>query len=198
MAEQGVDTGRRRFLVAATTVVGGAGAAAVGAAFLSYWKPSARAQAAGAAVEADISKIEPGAQISIEWRGQPVWIIRRSEEMLRLLPENDPRLRDPNSEVEQQPPYAANPTRSIKPEFAVLVGICTHLGCSPTFRPDIGAADLGGPEWKGGFYCPCHGSRFDLAGRVFQNVPAATNLRVPPHTYLSDTRILVGEDGGAA
>jgi ubiquinol-cytochrome c reductase iron-sulfur subunit len=198
MADKGVDKSRRRFLVGATTVVGGAGAVAAGAMFVSYWKPSARAQAAGAPVEADISKVDPGQRISVEWRGKPVWIVNRTPEMLELLPQNDPKLRDPASEIEQQPPYAKNPTRSIKPEYAVLVGICTHLGCSPTYRPDIGAADLGGPDWKGGFYCPCHGSRFDLAGRVFQNVPAPTNLVVPPHRYLSDTRILIGEDAGGA
>ena len=194
MATEGVDKSRRRFLIAATSVVGGAGAVAVAVPFIKTMNPSARAQAAGAPVEVDISKIEPGALIRVEWRGKPVWVLNRTKEMLDLLPENDPRLRDPNSDVaSQQPEYAKNEYRSIKAEYLVLVGICTHLGCSPTFRPEVAPADLG-PDWKGGFFCPCHGSRFDLAGRVFQNVPAAKNLVVPPYMYLSDTRIIVGKD----
>lgn len=198
MAREGVDKSRRRFLVAATSVVGGVGAAAVAVPFVLSMNPSARARAAGAPVEVDLSKVEPGALVRVEWRGKPVWIVHRTKEMLELLPENDPKLRDPNSEVAtQQPPYAQNPVRSIKPDYLILIGICTHLGCSPTYRPEIAPPDLG-PEWKGGFFCPCHGSRFDLAGRVFKNVPAATNLVVPPHMYLSDTRVLIGEDKGAA
>ena len=197
MSTEGVDTSKRRFLTAAATVVGGAGAVAVAIPFVSSMQPSARAQAAGAPVEADISKLEPGQRITVEWRGKPVWIVRRTERILKDLPTLDDRLRDPDSREEQQPPYAANPTRSIKPEYLVVVGICTHLGCSPTFRPEVAPEDLG-PEWKGGFFCPCHGSRFDLAGRVFQGVPAPLNLVVPPHRYLSDTRILIGEDQGAA
>jgi ubiquinol-cytochrome c reductase iron-sulfur subunit len=160
--------------------------------------PSERAKAAGAPVEVDLSQLEPGQKINVEWRGKPVWVIRRTEEMLENLSAVEDRLRDPNSEVAtQQPPYAQNQSRAIKPEYAVIIGICTHLGCSPTFRPEIAPADLG-KDWKGGFFCPCHGSRFDLAGRVYQNVPAAKNLAVPPYTYLSDTRILVGVDQGAA
>lgn len=197
MANEGVDKGRRRFLIAATSVVGGVGAAATAVPFLLSWNPSARAKAAGAPVEVDISAVEPGQMLSVEWRGKPVWIVRRTDKMLHDLPSNDPRLRDPKSEVEQQPAYAKNPDRSIKPEYLVLVGICTHLGCSPTFRPQVAPADLGA-EWKGGFFCPCHGSKFDLAGRVFQNVPAPKNLVVPKHEYLSETRIIIGVDGDSA
>lgn len=198
MATVAVDKSRRRFLIASTSVVGGAGALAVAWPFLSSMQPSARARAAGAPVEVDVSKIEPGEMIRVEWRGQPVWIVHRTDEMLSSLSALSSKLRDPDSAVEtQQPAYAKNEVRSIKPEYLVLVGICTHLGCSPTFRPEPAPADLGA-EWKGGFFCPCHGSRFDLAGRVYQNVPAATNLIVPPHSYLADNRILVGEDQGAA
>jgi ubiquinol-cytochrome c reductase iron-sulfur subunit len=198
MATVAVDKSRRRFLIASTSVVGGAGALAVAWPFLSSMQPSARARAAGAPVEVDVSRIEPGEMIRVEWRGQPVWIVHRTDEMLSSLSALSSKLRDPDSAVEtQQPAYAKNEVRSIKPEYLVLVGICTHLGCSPTFRPEPAPADLGA-EWKGGFFCPCHGSRFDLAGRVYQNVPAATNLIVPPYTYLTETRILVGEDQGAA
>jgi ubiquinol-cytochrome c reductase iron-sulfur subunit len=198
MANEGVNQGRRRFLVAATTVVGGAGVVAAAIPFLASWQPSARAQAAGAPVEVDISQIEPGQLIRVEWRGQPVWILRRTEEMLDSLDVLTPRLRDPDSEVEsQQPPYAQNPHRSIKPEYLVVIGVCTHLGCSPAYRPEVAPDDLG-PEWRGGFFCGCHGSRFDLAGRVYRNLPAPTNLVIPPHFYLSDTLLLVGEDEGAA
>lgn len=198
MATEGVDKSRRRFLIAATSVVGGAGAAAVAVPFVLSMNPSARARAAGAPVEFDVSKVEPGAQVRVEWRGKPVWVVHRTEKMLDLLPENDPKLRDPDSKIaSQQPPYAQNSVRAIKPDYLILVGICTHLGCSPTYRPEVAPADLG-PEWKGGFFCPCHGSRFDLAGRVFKNVPAALNLVVPPHMYLSDTRVLIGKDEGAA
>ncbi|TCO80158.1 ubiquinol-cytochrome c reductase iron-sulfur subunit [Plasticicumulans lactativorans] len=188
----GVDLGRRRFLTATATVVGGVGAAFVAVPFLKSWSPSERAQAAGAPVEADISKLEAGQIMTVEWRGKPVWLVRRTKAMLDALPTLDGQLRDPKSTVvEQQPAYAKNEFRSIKPELLVLVGICTHLGCSPTFRPDIAPADLG-PGWKGGFFCPCHGSRFDLAGRVFQGVPAPLNLEVPPYKFLSDTRLIVG------
>jgi len=194
MANDGVDKGRRRFLIAATSVVGGAGAVAVAVPFVSSMMPSARAKAAGAPVEIDISAVEPGQRVTAEWRGKPIWVVRRTEEMLKNLPTLDGNLRDPNSEVaSQQPSYAQNPDRSIKPEYAVLIGICTHLGCSPTFRPELAPADLGA-DWKGGFFCPCHGSRFDLAGRVFQSVPAPTNLVVPPHRYIGESTILIGED----
>ncbi len=198
MSTDGVDTSRRRFLTAATTVVGAVGAVGAAVPFVASMWPSARAQAAGAPVEADISKLEPGAMMTVEWRGKPVWIVHRTQQNIDDLPKNDPFLRDPKSEVEsQQPPYCKNEYRAIKPEYAVIVGICTHLGCSPTYRPEIAPADLG-ENWRGGFFCPCHGSRFDLAGRVFQGVPAPTNLLVPPHMYLSDTRILIGKDEGAA
>lgn len=198
MANEGVNQGRRRFLVAATTVVGGAGVVAAAVPFVASWKPSARAQAAGAPVEVDVSLVEPGQLIRVEWRGRPVWIVRRTEEMLEALPTLNPRLRDPESELEtQQPPYARNIHRSIKPEILVLIGVCTHLGCSPAYRPEVAPDDLG-PEWRGGFFCGCHGSRFDLAGRVYRNLPAPTNLVVPPHMYLSDNLLVVGEDGGVA
>ncbi len=193
----GVDTSRRRFLTAATTVVGGVGAVLTAVPFVKSMLPSARAQAAGAPVEADISKLEPGQKINVEWRGKPVWIVRRTEEMLSLLKEMDSVVLDPNSEVPQQPEYAKNEYRSIKPEILVLVGICTHLGCSPTYRPEVAPDDLG-KEWKGGFFCPCHGSKFDLAGRVFKGVPAPKNLVVPPHRYIGKSVILVGDDKGAA
>jgi ubiquinol-cytochrome c reductase iron-sulfur subunit len=197
MSTDGVDKSRRRFLVAATSAVGVVGAAGVAVPFIGSMWPSARTAAAGAPVEADFSKLEPGAMMTVEYRGKPIWLVRRTKENLKDLPELNSQLRDPNSEEQQQPGYAQNPTRSIKPELAVLVGICTHLGCSPTFRPEIAPADLG-KEWRGGFFCPCHGSRFDLAGRVYSGVPAPTNLEVPKYVYLSDTRLLIGDDGGAA
>ena len=193
-----VDTGRRRFLVNSTSVVAAVGAGFVAVPFVSSWMPSERAKNAGAPVEVDISKLEEGRMLVVEWQSKPVWIIKRSEKTLANLATLDGNLRDPNSEnVDQQPEYAQNHDRSIKPEILVLVGICTHLGCSPTFRPDIAPADLGA-DWLGGFFCPCHSSKFDLAGRVYQGVPAPTNLAVPPHKYLSDNVILVGEDEGAA
>ncbi len=197
MSTNGVDTSRRRFLTAATSVVGAVGVGVVAVPFISSMQPSARARAAGAPVEADFSKLEPGSKMTVEWRGKPVWIVRRTEQNLKDLPTLDASLRDPASEEEQQPPYCQNEMRSIKPEYLITVGICTHLGCSPTYRPEIAPADLG-DAWKGGFFCPCHGSRFDLAGRVYQGVPAPLNLVVPPHMYLADTRVLIGEDKGAA
>lgn len=189
---------RRRFLIAATSVVGAAGAAAIAVPFLSSWSPSARALAAGAPVEMDISKVAPGQQVRVIWRGKPVWVVNRTDEMLANLSVNSPNLRDPDSAVaEQQPAYAQNPHRSRNPKYLVLVGICTHLGCSPTYRPEVAPEDLGS-DWKGGWYCPCHGSRFDLAGRVYKNVPAATNLVVPPYFFKDDNTILIGEDGSTA
>lgn len=196
MATEGVDLKKRRMLTNAATVVGAVGAGFVAVPFLASWAPSERAKTAGAPVEVDISKMQDGAMLTVEWQGKPVWIVKRTKQNLADLPGNDDQLRDPKSENEQQPDYARNEDRSIKPEYLVLVGICTHLGCSPTYRPDLAAADLGA-DWKGGFFCPCHGSRFDLAGRVFQGVPAPLNLLVPPHRYLSDTTIIIGEDGGA-
>lgn len=197
MSTDGVDTSKRRFLTAATSVVGGAGVVAALVPFVNSMSPSARAEAAGAPVEVDLSKMKPGQQQTVEWRGKPVWIIRRSEQNLADLPTIDSKLSDPASEMAQQPVYAQNANRSIKPEYVVLVGICTHLGCSPTYRPEVAPADLGA-EWKGGFFCPCHGSKFDLAGRVFAGVPAPTNLVVPPYKYLSESQILVGVDQGVA
>lgn len=197
MAESSVQDPKRRFLLAATTVVGGIGVVAAAAPFLISFMPSERVKAAGAPVDIDIGKMEPGQKIDVEWRGKVVWIINRTPAMLDMLPKIEARLADPRSEVAQQPQYAANLTRSIKPAIWVAVGICTHLGCSPTFRPDVAPADLGA-DWPGGFFCPCHQSKFDLAGRVFKGVPAPTNLVVPPHKYLSDTRILIGDDGGKA
>ena len=193
-----VDLGRRRFLTATATVVGGVGVAFVAVPFLKSWSPSQRAQAAGAPVEADISKLEEGALMTVEWRGKPVWLLKRSQKMLDDLPGLKDQLRDPNSEeASQQPKYAQNAARSIKPDILVLVGICTHLGCSPTFRPDVAPADLG-PNCKGGFFCPCHVSSFDLAGRVFKGVPAPTNLEVPPYRYLSNSQVLIGVNPEAA
>lgn len=197
MNHQNPNRRRRQVLVAATTLAGAVGAGYAVVPFVASMNPSARARAMGAPVRADIGKLEPGALLRIEWRGQPVWIVRRTSEMLAVLPSQNPRLVDPDSEVPQQPEYCQNPTRSIKPEYLVAIGICTHLGCSPTYRPDVAPDDLG-PDWKGGFFCPCHGSRFDLAGRVFKNVPAPTNLVIPKHAYLNDTTIVIGEDGQAA
>jgi ubiquinol-cytochrome c reductase iron-sulfur subunit len=195
MSGDDVNPSKRRFLVAATTVIGGVGTAFALVPFISSMQPSAKARAAGAPVRADISKLEPGQMIRVKWRGLPVWIVNRTTEMLDSLPELDSQVSDPDSERSEQPKYAQNEYRSIKPEFAVLIGICTHLGCSPTFRPDVSPADLG-PEWLGGFFCPCHGSRFDLAGRVYKSVPAPLNLPVPPYRYLSETEILIGDDEG--
>jgi ubiquinol-cytochrome c reductase iron-sulfur subunit len=192
MSTADVDLRRRRFLTAATTVFGGVGAAYAAVPFVVSWQPSAKARAIGAPVEVDISKLEPGQLLTTTWRGKPLWILRRTREALDALPSLNPVLRDPKSEVsEQQPAYAQNPYRSVKPEYLILIGLCTHLGCSPTYVRTTDAHDLGS-DWKGGFFCPCHGSRFDLAGRVYQGVPAPTNLEVPPHKYLSDARVVIG------
>jgi ubiquinol-cytochrome c reductase iron-sulfur subunit len=188
-----VNKDRRRFLISATTVLGGVGAAFAAAPFLGSWFPSTRAEALGSPVELDISHLEPGAQMAVPWRGKPIWVIRRPENMLAGLSALDDMLRDPNSLESLQPSYAKNEYRSIKPEYLVVVGICTHLGCVPSYRPDKGAID---PQWPGGFYCPCHGSKYDLAGRVYKNVPAPTNLVVPPHRYETETRITVGLEEG--
>ena len=189
---------RRRFLTGLTAGFGAVGGAVAVTPFVLSMTPSERAKNAGAPVEADISKLEEGRMMIVEWQSKPVWIVRRSQQMLDNLPKLDENLRDPASEnTDQQPEYAQNAVRSRKPEILVLIGICTHLGCSPTYRPDIAPADLG-DDWLGGFFCPCHSSRFDMAGRVYTGVPAPTNLVVPPHYYVTDTTILVGEDGGAA
>jgi len=197
MSGDNTNTSRRRFLTAATTVVGAVGVGFALVPFVSSMQPSARARAAGAPVRADISKLEPGQMVRVKWRGKPVWLVRRTEKMLEVLPTLDSKVSDPESLESEQPPYAQNEYRSIKPEVLVTVGICTHLGCSPTYRPDAGAADLGA-DWEGGFFCPCHGSKFDLAGRVYKGVPAPTNLAIPPHRYLSETELVIGEDGGVA
>ncbi|MCK5877268.1 MAG: ubiquinol-cytochrome c reductase iron-sulfur subunit [Candidatus Marithrix sp.] len=190
------DKGKRRFLIAATSVVGAVGAGFVAVPFVMSLKPSAKAQAAGAPVEVDISKLEPGEKVTIEWRGKPVWVVRRTEKNLTDLVTLDAKLADPNSDVEQQQPaYTKNPSRAIKPEYLVVVGICTHLGCSPTHvKKDDPASSAFDDDWKGGFFCPCHGSKFDLAGRIYAGLPAPTNLVVPPHTYINDSRILIGVD----
>jgi len=198
MSNGGVNEGRRRFLTAATCVVGGAGAVGVAVPFVGSWNPSARAKAAGAPVKYNISKLEPGQMVTVEWRGKPVYVVRRDKTILENLPKLDDRLRDPGSAESVQPDYANNAYRSIKPEYMVILGLCTHLGCAPMFRPDVGAADLGGAEWLGGFFCPCHGSKFDLAGRVFKGVPAPINLEVPPYRYESDAVITVGLSEGEA
>ncbi|MCC4264930.1 ubiquinol-cytochrome c reductase iron-sulfur subunit [Oceanimonas baumannii] len=192
MSNAPVDTGRRRFLTWSTTVVGGVGAAFAAVPFIASWNPSAKAKAAGAPVEVDISKMEPGQLIRVEWRGKPVWVVRRNQEILDGLPQHDNQLRDPASEQPQQPAYAQNAYRSIKPEVFVAVGLCTHLGCSPTYLPDSFGEQVQGVS--AGFFCPCHGSKFDMAGRVFQGVPAPLNLVIPPYYYVNDTTILVGED----
>lgn len=189
------DAARRHFLVVATTVTGLAGVGMTAVPFLASWKPSARAQALGAPVDADISKIEPGAILKVTWRGQAVYIVRRTAEMLATLkaPEVVDNLRDPDSIESEQPSYAKNEMRSMKPEYLVLIGVCTHLGCAPLDRFQPQAPDLG-PTWPGGFYCPCHGSKFDLAGRVFKDVPAPTNLRVPPYRFLNEGVLQIGAE----
>ncbi len=197
MTEDHVDNKRRRLLSIATTGVGMAGVVGIAVPFAGSLSPSEKAKAAGAPVEVDISKLEPGQQLTVEWRGKPVWVIKRTPEVLDLLPSVEDRLVDPNSDAAQQPEYAQNEFRSIKEEILVLVGICTHLGCSPKYQPEIGAVSFD-DDWKGGFLCACHGSKFDLAGRVYSGVPAPTNLVVPPHQYLSDDVLLIGDDGGVA
>jgi len=197
MSNAPVDNSRRRFLTAATSVVGGAGVVAAAVPFIASWNPSARAKSAGAPVEVDITKLEPGQLIRVEWRSKPVWIIYRTPEMLQQLSGIDGGdLKDAQSEADQQPEWARNVHRSLKEEIFVAVGICTHLGCSPTYRAGDYAEVVEGIDY--GFYCPCHGSKFDMAGRVFSGVPAGTNLQVPPYSFIDDTTILVGEEEGAA
>ncbi len=193
MNENDIDLEKRRFLTQTTVALGAAGAAFAATPFLSYLKPGAGTLEAGAPIDVDITKLEPGQMIRVEWRGQPIWILKRTDEMLATLDELEPVLRDPDSDESVQPESCKNKYRSIKPEVFVAVGICTHLGCSPTYRPEVAAPDLG-KDWLGGFFCPCHGSRFDLAGRVYKKVPAPTNLVVPPYWYETDTRIIVGEE----
>lgn len=195
--DENVDGGRRHFLLVATTVTGLAGAAFTAVPFLASWKPSARAQALGAPVEVDISKLEPGAIVKVEWRGQAIFIVRRTPEMLATLGGVVEQLRDPGSDASEQPEYAKNEARAVNPEYLVVVGVCTHLGCAPINRFEPADAELGA-DWPGGFYCPCHGSKFDLSGRVFKDVPAPLNLRIPPYRFLADTRLLIGADTGVA
>jgi len=197
MSNDGVNAGRRRFLVAATSVVGAAGAVGAAVPFVGSWFPSAKAKAAGAPVKVNISKIEPGQQMVAEWRGQPVFIVRRTEEALANLDKLNDTVADPKSEASEQPAYVDPVVRSIKPEVLILVGLCTHLGCSPSFRPEVAPPDLG-PEWLGGYFCPCHGSKYDLAGRVFKGQPAPLNLPVPPHTYETDALVVIGVDQESA
>jgi len=196
VTDDGVNPKRRRLLVGGMTATAGLGVAALGVSMLASMSPSARAKAAGAPVEADISKLAPGQLLTVEWRGKPVWIVRRTEQALQSLASVTSQLRDPESNEDQQPVYAKNESRAIKDEYLVVIGLCTHLGCSPTYRPDIAASDLGS-DWEGGFFCPCHGSKFDFAGRVYAGVPAPTNLEIPPYMYLDDNRIIIGEDNGA-
>ena len=188
-----MDSSRRRFLTLATSGVGAFGVGSVAWPFLASLRPSERAKALGAPVEADIGAIEAGQRVTFVWRGQPIWVLRRTPEMLESLKKVVPSLLDPESKAPQQPDYARNETRSIKPEYLVMKGVCTHLGCSPTFRPDHPAPEIA-PDWQGGFYCPCHGSKFDLAGRVYKGVPAPLNIVVPPHRYVSDKTVVIGED----
>jgi len=200
MADKELDRGKRRFLVAATSVAGGVATGAVAVPFVASMLPSERAKAAGAPVEADITNLAPGEMMRVEWRGKPVWVVRRTADMLETVKENDAKVADPKSQRkpgELTPPYARNEYRSIKPEYLVVVGICTHLGCSPVDKFKVQAEPFEA-DWKGGFYCPCHGSLFDLAGRVYKNKPAPDNLEVPPHKFLSDTRILIGDDSTGA
>jgi len=195
MKEEDVDNSRRHFLTIATAAAGAVGAVGVAVPFLSSLKPSARAQALGAPVEVSVGAMEPGEMVRVVWRGKVVYVLKRSDAMLKRLASDEDLLRDPNSEVaEQQPEYAQNATRSVKPEYLVVEGVCTHLGCAPLQDFEVRPAE----NWPGGFFCPCHGSKFDLAGRVFKGVPAPTNLRVPPYRFVRDDLILIGQDTGAA
>ena len=194
MNNDGINQRRRRVLATLTSVVGAAGAVGIAVPFVGSWSPSAKAKAAGAPVEINISKLEPGQMVTVEWRGKPVYVLKRTPETLAALDVTAEDLRDPDSEKSVQPEYAKNRERSIKPELSVLLGLCTHLGCAPGYAPEVGSVNIGSLEWQGGYFCKCHGSKFDLAGRVFKGVPAPINLEVPPHKYLSDSVILIGED----
>jgi ubiquinol-cytochrome c reductase iron-sulfur subunit len=185
-----MDAGRRKFLTAATSVIGGVGLGLAGIPFVGSWLPSAKAQALGAPIQVDLSTIEEGQKITVAWRGQPVFVVHRTKQEVADLESLDPQLRDPLSKEPQQPKYITEQYRSIKPEFLVVIGICTHLGCVPLFRPNVGSVE---PNWKGGFFCPCHGSKFDLAGRVYKGVPAPLNLVIPDYKYVNDTTLLIGE-----
>ncbi|GAA3587805.1 MULTISPECIES: ubiquinol-cytochrome c reductase iron-sulfur subunit [Marinobacter] len=194
MSNGDVSQGRRRFLIGATSAVGAVGAGFAAVPFVASWNPSAKAEAAGAPVTVNIDKLEPGQQITVEWRGKPVWLIRRTQEMIDNLEVMNERVKDPDSaEASQQPAYISGDTRSLRPDLVVLVGICTHLGCVPSYRPEVAPADLG-DEWLGGMFCPCHGSRYDLSGRVYKSQPAPSNLEVPPYRYDNDATVTVGLD----
>ncbi|WP_159016297.1 ubiquinol-cytochrome c reductase iron-sulfur subunit [Cognatiluteimonas profundi] len=201
LEDQPINQGRRRFLTATTAVVGAVGVGFVAVPFIKSWNPSAKAKLAGAPVKQDISALQDGMRIVLEWRGQPIWIVKRTKQMLDILPTLDSRLRDPKStNADQQPAYVLKGDyhyRSIKPEISVLVGICTHLGCSPEMVAEIKPEPFD-PDWKGGYFCPCHKSRYDMAGRVYDGVPAPFNLAVPPHNYESDTMIVIGLDPGSS
>ena len=192
MSSDSIDMERRQFLTGTATVLGGVGASVAAIPFVSTFQPSARAKAIGAPVEANIDQIEPGQRVTYKWRGKPVWVVRRTEEQLKALEDSTAVLADPESTKSTQPVFAENSWRSLNREYLVLVGICTHLGCSPSFRPLL-SDEIMGADWQGGFYCPCHGSKFDLSGRVYAGVPAPTNMEVPPYKFLTDTRILIGE-----
>lgn len=195
MIRDDVNHERRRLFIGLTAGVSAIGAVGAAVPFVGSWMPSAKARAAGAPVTVDVSKLQPGQKLVVEWRGKPVWVVRRTQETLADLKKVQDVLRDPASEVvTQQPSYAVNESRAIKEEYLVLVGLCTHLGCSPLYKPEVDTAEFG-DNWFGGFYCPCHGSKFDLAGRVYAGVPAPTNLEVPPHFYVTDSVITIGEDG---
>lgn len=198
MSQDGSNQSRRRFLTGATSVVGAVGVVGAAVPFVKSWYPSARAKAAGAPVKANIGKIEPGQMIVVEWRGKPVYVVRRTPEVLAQLAGEQVRefVADPDSEEDLRPEYVTGDSRAIPghEEYLVAVGLCTHLGCAPKYRPDVGAEDLGGDEWLGGFFCPCHGSKFDLSGRVYKSVPAPSNLEVPPYRFETDTVIVIGED----
>lgn len=198
MSSDGVNTGRRRFLTAATSAVGVAGAVGIAVPFVGSWNPSAKAKAAGAPVKADIGKLEPGQMIIVEWRGKPVYVLNRTESQLAGLPSLNSELKDPDSVGSKQPAYIKGVDRAIRPELLVIEGLCTHLGCAPKFRPEVGAADLGGDSWLGGFFCPCHGSKFDLSGRVYAGVPASANLVVPPYSFEGENILVIGVDSEAA
>ena len=193
MIHEDVNASKRQFLTTALSVVGAVGTGFLAVPFLSQMQPSAKAMAAGAPVEVDISKMEKGQLLRVAWRGKPVWVLNRTPEALKTLSEVESQLADPSSNDSVQPASSKNAVRAIKPEIFIAVGLCTHLGCSPTHRPEIAPHDLG-EDWKGGFFCPCHGSKFDLAGRVYRGVPAPTNLDVPPYRYVTDTHIIIGED----
>ena len=197
-AQDGSTQTRRRFLTAATSAVAAGGVVGVAVPFLGSWNPSEKAKAAGAPVKADVSKLEPGQMVVVEWRGKPVYILHRTPEQLGGLPSLDPDLKDPESMIpDSQPAYIEGIDRAICPEILVIVGLCTHLGCAPKFRPEVGATDLGGDDWLGGFFCPCHGSKFDLSGRVYAGVPASQNLIVPPYSFDDDGVLVIGVDAEA-